>query len=76
MVAYLARVSRDFAESLEESERAGEIAVEVHAAGTGPFADTGGRIKRRYLRTAAPEPAEPADPTEPTDPADPTEEIR
>lgn len=79
VVAYLARVSRDFAESLEESERAGEIAVEVHAAGTGPFADTGGRIKRRYLRTAAPGPAEPADPTEPTDPADPadpTEEIR
>ncbi|SNC64272.1 phenylacetate-CoA ligase [Kytococcus aerolatus] len=51
VVAYLARVSRDYAESLTESPRAGEIAVEVHDAGTGPFHDTGARIKRRYLQT-------------------------
>lgn len=59
VVAYLARVSRDFAESLEESDRAGDIAVELHDAGTGPFADAGGRIKRRYLSAPSqPEPTE------------------
>jgi phenylacetate-CoA ligase len=50
VVAYLARVSRDFAQSLEESERTGDIEVRVHDHGTGPFAVENAKIKRVYLR--------------------------
>ena len=46
-----ATVSRDFAESLRESDRAQEVRVRVHEAGTGPFADDEGKLKRVYLRT-------------------------
>ncbi|MBA2696103.1 MAG: phenylacetate--CoA ligase family protein [Actinobacteria bacterium] len=50
VVDYLAATSRDFAQSLEESERTAEIEIRVHGAGTGPFADDGGKLKRVYLR--------------------------
>ncbi|WP_241237107.1 phenylacetate--CoA ligase family protein [Georgenia faecalis] len=50
VVGYLARVSRDFAQSLEESERSGDIAVRVHDYSTGPFAEGGSALKRVYLR--------------------------
>lgn len=50
MVAYLARTSRDFAQSLEESDRTAEIEVRVHDAGTGPFAGRTDTLKRVYLR--------------------------
>ncbi|MEE6294639.1 phenylacetate--CoA ligase family protein [Georgenia wangjunii] len=53
VVGYLARVSRDFAQSLEESERSGDIAVEVHDAGTGPFTGEDAALKRVYLRKEA-----------------------
>lgn len=50
VVAYLARTSRDFAQSLEESERTGDIEVTVHDHGTGPFAAGTTSLKRKYLR--------------------------
>lgn len=50
VLAHLARVSRDFAESLRESDRAQEVRVRVHDAGTGPFAGDSGKLKRVYLR--------------------------
>lgn len=50
VVGHLARVSRDFAESLKESDRAAEVRVRVHPAGTGPFAASAGTLKRVYLR--------------------------
>lgn len=53
VVTYLASVSRDFAQSLAESARSGEIEVRVHDAGTGPFAAGGSGLKRVYLRRAA-----------------------
>jgi phenylacetate-CoA ligase len=49
VVAHLARVSRDFAESMREDPSAAGIAVRVHDHGTGPFAGTTGRIKNVYL---------------------------
>ncbi len=49
IIDYLTRVSRDFAQSLEESERSADLRVRLHEPGTGPFADAGGRIKRVYL---------------------------
>lgn len=53
VVAYLARTSRDFAQSLEESERTGDIEVQVHDHGTGPFAVEHTTLKRVYLRQDA-----------------------
>jgi phenylacetate-CoA ligase len=50
VIAHLARVSRDFAESLRESDRAREVRVRVHDAGTGPFTGSGTKLKRVYLR--------------------------
>ncbi|HEY0698834.1 MAG TPA: phenylacetate--CoA ligase family protein, partial [Micromonospora sp.] len=45
---HLATVSRDFAQSLTEDPTAGELRVELHAAGTGPFAGQQ-KIKNVYL---------------------------
>ena len=53
VVDYLARTSRDFAQSLEESERSDDIEVRVHDAGTGPFAAMPDTLKRVYLRPGA-----------------------
>ncbi len=50
VVAYLARTSRDFAQSLEESDRSDDIDVRVHDAGTGPFEGMSDKLKRVYLR--------------------------
>ena len=50
VVGYLARVSRDFAQSLEESARTGDIEVRVHDFGTGPFAVENTKLKRVYLQ--------------------------
>ncbi|GAA1157568.1 phenylacetate--CoA ligase family protein [Ornithinicoccus hortensis] len=50
VVGYLARVSRDFAQSLEESDRTGDIEVRVHDHGTGPFAAENTKLKRVYLQ--------------------------
>lgn len=50
IVGYLARVSRDFAQSLEESARTGDIEVRVHDHGTGPFAVENTKLKRVYLQ--------------------------
>lgn len=52
VVAYLARTSRDFAQSLEESDRADDIRVVVHDHGTGPFAGMPDKLKRVYLRAS------------------------
>jgi phenylacetate-CoA ligase len=49
VVAHLAAVSRDFAESLEEDPSAGDLRVAVHDFGTGPFAGASSAIKNRYL---------------------------
>jgi phenylacetate-CoA ligase len=49
VVAHLAAVSRDFAESLEEDPSAGDLRVAVHAFGTGPFAGGDSTIKNVYL---------------------------
>ena len=62
LVTYLARVSRDFAQSLEESERTADIRIELHEEGQGPFADDTARIKRVYLQRA-PSPAEAQQPS-------------
>lgn len=51
VIEHLARVSRDFAESLEESDRSHELEVRVHDHATGPFAAGNSKIKRVYLRT-------------------------
>jgi phenylacetate-coenzyme A ligase PaaK-like adenylate-forming protein len=45
----LARINADFRQSLEEDREALRFIVEVHALGQGPFADSGRRIKNRYL---------------------------
>ncbi|RGC65405.1 hypothetical protein C5N14_29085 [Micromonospora sp. MW-13] len=45
---HLAAVSRDFAQSLTEDPTAGELRVELHEAGTGPFAGQQ-KIKNVYL---------------------------
>ena len=47
--AHLAAVSRDFAESLAEDPSAGDLRVQVHDPGTGPFAGTDPKIKNVYL---------------------------
>lgn len=50
VLAYLARISRDFAQSLEESDRSDDIEVRLHDHGTGPFAGMPDKLKRVYLR--------------------------
>lgn len=50
VVTYLARTSRDFAQSLEESDRTQDIDVRVHDTGTGPFEGMPDKLKRVYLR--------------------------
>jgi phenylacetate-CoA ligase len=49
VVAHLAAVSRDFAESLQEDPSAGDLRVVVHDFGTGPFAGANSKIKNVYL---------------------------
>jgi phenylacetate-CoA ligase len=49
VVAHLAAVSRDFAESLDEDPSAGDLRVAVHDFGTGPFTGASSSIKNRYL---------------------------
>ncbi|MEU9114936.1 phenylacetate--CoA ligase family protein [Streptomyces sp. NPDC048483] len=48
VLRHLAATSRDFAQSVEEDPSAREIAIELHAYGTGPFAGASS-IKNRYL---------------------------
>jgi phenylacetate-CoA ligase len=55
VLAHLAAVSRDFAESLAEDPSAGDLRVAVHAFGAGPFASTSSRIKNVYLVPGRPE---------------------
>ena len=49
VVAHLAAVSRDFAESLAEDPSAGDLRVTVHDFGTGPFTGVSSKIKNQYL---------------------------
>ena len=49
VVAHLAAVSRDFAESLAEDPSAGDMRVTVHDFGTGPFTGSPLKIKNQYL---------------------------
>jgi phenylacetate-CoA ligase len=49
VLRHLVSVSRDFAESLAEDPSAGDLRVEVHDFGTGPFAGAGTAIKSVYL---------------------------
>ena len=49
LVDYLASRSRDFAESLKEDPSAGDIQLLLHEHATGPFADTGAKIKNVYV---------------------------
>jgi phenylacetate-CoA ligase len=49
VVAHLAAVSRDFAESLQEDPTAGDLRVRLHDFRTGPFTGTDRRIKNVYL---------------------------
>lgn len=49
VVAHLATVSRDFEQSLAEDPTTGDLRVEVHDFGTGPFADAPSKIKNVYL---------------------------
>lgn len=55
IVRHLARVSRDFAESLKESDRSQEVQVRVHDHGTGPFDVQHTKLKRVYLRKGSPQ---------------------
>jgi phenylacetate-CoA ligase len=48
VVAHLARVSRDFAESLSEDPTTADLQVRIFAAGDGPFRGTN-RLKNVYL---------------------------
>jgi phenylacetate-CoA ligase len=50
VLRHLAQCSRDFAQSLAEDPGAGELRVEVHDHGAGPFAHGGARIKNTYLQ--------------------------
>ncbi|RBP62410.1 phenylacetate-CoA ligase [Brevibacterium sanguinis] len=49
VLAHLASVSRDFAQSLQEDPTTAEIQVEIHRHGTGPFAEATTKIKNVYL---------------------------
>lgn len=46
---HLATISRDVAESIQEDPTAAELLVKVHDYGTGPFAESMGKIKNVYL---------------------------
>jgi len=48
VLAHLARVSRDFAQSLEEDPASADLRVRVHEPGQGPFAGLG-KLKNTYL---------------------------
>jgi phenylacetate-CoA ligase len=45
--------SRDFKASLAENPSAGDLLVDLHIPGEGPFAENNRRIKRRYIVTSA-----------------------
>jgi len=45
----LIRNSRDFKTAVAENPQTGEILVKLHAPGSGPFKDSAGRLKRRYV---------------------------
>ena len=47
--SFLASVSRDIAQSLEEDPTASDVRVEVHEHGTGVFAGGSSTIKNVYL---------------------------
>ncbi|MBD7917595.1 phenylacetate--CoA ligase family protein [Cellulomonas sp. Sa3CUA2] len=49
VLAHLASVSRDVAQSLEEDPTSGDLRVHVHDHGTGPFAGGSSKIKNVYL---------------------------
>lgn len=49
IVGHLASVSRDFAQSLDEDPSTGDIRVEVHDFGAGPFEGGPQKIKNVYL---------------------------
>jgi phenylacetate-CoA ligase len=51
IVSHLMHVSRDFRQSVEEDASSVQITVRVHCFGAGPFADSGSKIKKIYLRT-------------------------
>jgi phenylacetate-CoA ligase len=53
VLAHLASVSRDFAESLREDPSSAGIAVRVYDHDTGPFAGADQKIKNVYLTTGA-----------------------
>jgi phenylacetate-CoA ligase len=53
VLAHLATVSRDFAESLAEDPTSADLRVRVHDFHEGPFATIGGKIKNVYLTTGA-----------------------
>jgi len=49
VVDRLSANSRDFKAAVAEDPRTAEVLVRLHAAGTGPFAGSGDRLKRRYV---------------------------
>ncbi|HVM24205.1 MAG TPA: hypothetical protein VM253_02260 [Candidatus Limnocylindrales bacterium] len=53
----LASQNRDYQEAMTEYPALMEPIVELHASGTGPFADDPARIKHRYVETGRPVPA-------------------
>jgi phenylacetate-CoA ligase len=46
---HLSRISRDFAQSLQEDPTAADLQLRVFAHGSGPFAPQLKTIKNRYL---------------------------
>lgn len=53
VVARLETNSRDFKAAVAENPSTGEILIEFHARGEGPFAENSRRIKRRYIVPSA-----------------------
>jgi phenylacetate-CoA ligase len=49
IVDYLARINRDFAQSLAEDPSTGDIQIRIFDYGTGIFAHKNTRIKNKYL---------------------------
>ena len=45
----LYELSADFRQAMHEDHSAGELRIELHIAGQGPFAQVSQRIKRRYI---------------------------
>jgi len=45
----LYELSADFRQAMREDHSAGELRIELHIAGQGPFAEMSQRIKRRYI---------------------------